>query len=182
MRSTAAALLVTLALGCGAADAGVTGSRTPAAPAQRGTVEIGLEHLRPSFTRDTVIRLNAIVARSLATIREYDGEIGELRRSVERALADGSHRSAATAGLEKLGAFEQRSKRALDDMQRAVKKLRASDERYNAAILAGMVDFVEDVESELRHERERLAARLAGGGSAAHRARNEKPSSVNARS
>ena len=168
MRILAAALAMGLALGCGGADSDALGRRSPPASdphPERETIEIGLEHLRPAFTRDTVIRLNAIVARSLETIREYDGEIVGLRQAVDSALVDGATPDAHTeaiASLERLGAFEERAKRALHDMRGAVGQLEASGERYNEAILAGMVDFVEDVESELHHERQQLSERLAG--------------------
>lgn len=126
-------------------------------------VELGVEDFRASFERDTVIKLNEIVSRSLAVIREYDASIKQIRADVQSATAEGAaaeSRAVAETGIGALAGLYDRSKIALDDMGTAVTELKASGEFYNEVILAGMIDFVEDVEREVRTEKEKLAATM----------------------
>lgn len=131
--------------------------------ARQQIVELLPEDFRPAFTRETVIKLNAIVRRSFDAINEYDNEIKDIRNSVAEAANSGAttaSKMAAKAKMSTITSLEQRSKAALTDMKAAEKELRASDEHYNAAILAGMIDFVEDVEREISAQTSKLQNQL----------------------
>lgn len=77
-----------------------------------------------------------------------------MTRSIRRATEDAPAPTleAQRALLEDMDA---RAAVALTDIAAAAARLEASDEVYNAAILAGMVDFVTDVDRE-------ISAALAG--------------------
>ncbi len=116
-----------------------------------GILEILPEDFRPAFTRATVIRLNGIVERSYQVISELD----QLRRersgtptSASFTLAE-SEEHLANRQRARIASIRVRSKAALDDMNAAVAQLKASEEYYNSAVLAGMIMFVNDVEQEV---------------------------------
>lgn len=132
-------------------------SQTPA------TVELAARDIKAPFERETVIRLNSIVRRSLVAIRKYDAEIEAIRVDIlaaerdemsERQLAD------ARASLTKLHGLVLETSQALSDMNAAVVELEASGETYNAAILAGMVRFVRTVADEISAEHARLEEQI----------------------
>lgn len=128
----------------------------------REFVKQGAGDVRSPFTRETVIRLNAIVARSLAAIDEYDANIKSIRASIDASVgasATVEDRSAAEAGVKKVAALYDQAKLAYDDMRGAENDLKSSGEEYNAAILAGMVGFVVDVENELGRAKNDLSRR-----------------------
>lgn len=106
-------------------------------------VELQPRDFKPAFTRDTVIKLNEIVRRSHAVISQYDEIVKGIRASVKAASPE------AKGKVSQIGALAKESKVALSDMMDAVKVLKASGEEYNSAILAGMIDFVQDVEREV---------------------------------
>lgn len=115
-------------------------------------VELLPEDFKPAFTRDTVIKLNAIVKRSYAVIREYDELTKALEKqkpSTSKTLSAEQLKALVQHKLTVTDSLEKRSKAALADMIQAAKLLKASDEHYNAAVLAGMMTFVKDVEREV---------------------------------
>lgn len=119
----------------------VTEDGFPSGESLNGLKEILPEDIAPTFTRETVIKLNAIVQSSLDTIDAYD----ELRRSVknDRSLLDTDTTKAALTEMDGV------AKQALKDMQGEVDRLKQSDEIYNEVVLAGMVTFVTKVEAEI---------------------------------
>lgn len=127
--------LVALCLACG-------GAQSPDGAAR--FVEQELDQLSSPFSRETVLELNAIVARSLDVIEEFD----TARR--EHAVRP----SSATGGL--YADLAQRADGARVDMAAAEQRLRQSGERFNEAILAAMVRFVDGVSTEIALETERL--------------------------
>ena len=128
-----------------ATDAGaeltVTEGGFPSGESLNGIKEILPSDIKPTFTRETVIKLNAIVQTSLDTINAYD----ELRRTV-KANPD---RQSSQETIDALAEMDTVAKTALADMQAEVERLEASDEVYNEVVLAGMVRFVTDVEDEI---------------------------------
>jgi hypothetical protein len=159
----AAAKPATLAGGAGTQPRTQPASARPPEAAS-GFVRIDPEDLRPAFTRETVIRLNAIVRRSLEAIEEYDDAIGEIRASARAAGRDGATgtiRRDAERGLAQLRDLSARSRSALRDMNAEITRLEGSGETYNKTILAGMAHFVRTVESEIRAEKEQITAQLA---------------------
>jgi len=134
------------------------------AKSKQKIVELLPEDFKPAFTRETVIKLNAIVRRSYDVIDEYDAIIDDVRGAVEQAvsteMAEQETPEEAEQKIAQITTLAERSKHALSDMMAAVKKLKASDEEYNTAILAGMIDFVEDVEREISAEGVKLEEML----------------------
>lgn len=128
------------------------------------TQKIGGSEGRSPFEGNRVIGLNAIVRRSLDTIREFDKAVPAIRAAAETASRTGAapDRDAAEAGLKTIDAFYERALSARDDMAVAEKDLVASGEYYDDAIFYGMVKFTQDVELEIREEKAALAAKLGG--------------------
>ncbi len=154
-----AAMLVLLA-----ACAGVSAS-APLAPAESETefVELGIDEFSSPFTKETVVRLNSIVGRSLASIQAYDGSVKKIEESIDASLAGGAsaaERADAMKGLAKLEILSREAKAARKDLNDAEAELKSGDEKYNEAILAGMVAFVVKVDDELRIAVEVLNAKL----------------------
>ena len=141
---TAAALL-TIVAGCGrpaapppvaAADAEPTLPAPPrAAESAPDFSEQELDQLASPFTERTVLRLNAVVARSLAVVDRFDRLRGAPGSGVEP--------------LEQLAAEATAARTAMDG---AEADLRRSGEPFNEAILAAMTGFVREVEQEVRQE------------------------------
>lgn len=127
-------------------------------------VELAPSDFKPSFTKDTVIKLNGIVARSLDVINEYDSVIGSVRESVEhgtKAPKSESTTSDLNTDIARINILSERSQRILADMVDAEKELKESGEHYNGAILAGMMDFVMDVEREISAQSAQLINSLS---------------------
>lgn len=148
----------------------------PAAPAEtssqpdaaidrsRQTV-YGTNEAKSPFERETVIRLNAVVQRSLDTINEFDGRREEILSAAGAAAkGDEAARAKTLKDAEFVGGLYERAAAALTDIKTAEKDIIASGEDYNASILAGMIDFVSDVEAELRKVKETLAESLSRAG------------------
>lgn len=150
--AVAAALSVLSAVGCaGGRDASVASPERP----HPEFVELGAGAIGSPFTKVTVLRLNAIVQKSLDVIRDYDRDGAEWRRLIEAASAEGStaaDKRDAAAATEKLAGLSGRALAARGEMAVAVADLKSSGEKHNEAILAGMVAFVEKVDDELRTE------------------------------
>ncbi len=130
----------------------------PDLPAEQ---QIGGAEDRSPFVGDRVIKLNAIVRRSLDVSREFDKAAPAIRAAVE-AAAVGGDRAAAQVGMKTIGDLYDRAKAAQDDMAVAETDLLASGEYYDDAIFYGMKSFVADIERELSDEKAALAAKLGG--------------------
>lgn len=126
-------------------------------------VELTPSDFKPAFTKNTVIKLNKIVARSLDVINEYDAVIDSVRTAIETKIT-GSETAKSTALLEqeiaKINALAQQSKLILGDMKTAEHNLKLSGEDYNTVIFAGMMTFVKDVEKEISTQSEILLEKL----------------------
>ena len=95
------------------------------------------------FTRETVLKLNAIVQRSLNAINEFDHA-----RSSDNIYPD-----------QRFNVYTDLSEKASSahaDMALASNKLISSNERYNEEILSAMVYFVQQVDNEIREETQQL--------------------------
>jgi len=111
-------------------------------------IEQQLVQLGSPFTRETVLTLNAIVARSLSTINAFDDA---------REQLDASDRESAAEMLTMFLLLVDQAALARQDMDAAAERLRNSGEPYNEAIFAAMVHFVDDVDEEIRAEIEQLS-------------------------
>lgn len=136
---------------------------TAGAPEDRELVELGLDDFSSPFSKETVLKLNAIVGRSLAAIKEYDGALPAVQDSVAASLADRRSAGARAKARENIAHVERLADEATDardDLRAAEEELKASGEKYNEVILAGMIIFVEKVDDELRQAAAELSARL----------------------
>ena len=127
-------------------------------------VELFPSDLKPAFTQNTVVKLNAIVRRSLDAINEYDEIIKDVRVAVDKVVTENAVpdlKEQAGQKVAQITVLDQASKSALSDMMAAATELRNSDEVFNRAILAGMVDFVEDVEREIAAQQIKLTKILS---------------------
>ena len=146
-----------------APQAGTIGEGASQSAQTPATVELGSRDIEAPFERETVVRLNDIVRRSLVAVRKYDAQIEAIRADVFAAERDemSEHQLAdARASLAKLHDLVVEASQALSDMKAAVAELEASDETYNAAILAGMVRFVKTVADEIGAEHARLEKQI----------------------
>lgn len=153
-------LFVLLAAGCAVDRAGDMAASEPPHPE---FVELGADGIGSPFTKETVLRLNAIVEKSLEIITDYDREIPGLRRLISAASAKGataSDKRNGAAAVERLGDFSARASAARREMALAVAELKTRGERHNEAILAGMVAFVEKVDEEISTETEAMRSRF----------------------
>lgn len=128
-------------------------------PELEAAQKVGGVEGRSPFEGDRVIKINAIVRRSLDLSRAFDSAAPGIRVAVDAAAAGGD-RAAAEAGLQKIDEFHVRAKTALDDMIKAEEELKASGEYYDDSIFYGMMKFVSDIETELREEKAALSAKL----------------------
>ncbi len=132
--------------------------------ARKKIVELLPEDFQPAFTKETVVKLNAIVRRSFDAINEYDDNIKKIRTVVSESAKSGASKESMEMAQQKLAhvkVLNEKSKAALKDMMAAATELRNSDEIYNKAILAGMIDFVEDVEREISAQQNKLEKMLS---------------------
>lgn len=129
---------------------------------QFGAVE--LDQMQPFFTQDTVLKLNAIVRRSLTVADAYAEQIKGIRLSVAAAAkadADEDARELAANEVEKVTNWHSAANVAMKDIDAAAKALRASDEVFNENLLAGMIAYCHNVEAALEKESSNLAGTLA---------------------
>jgi hypothetical protein len=174
IRNIAAALALALLVACGqSGDAervaqkevpDEAASAAPSGGARPAFVELGPDELASPFSTDTVLKLNAIVQRSLETIQAYDKEFRAIRAAIGKAAAGDAvqaDRAAAQAALARLEELSAAAASAHTDMNDAVEQLKGSGEKYNDALLAGMVDFVAKVDAEINQEKIDQTAALA---------------------
>lgn len=145
--------------------ASLASAQTAAPPQRDKFVEQGADQIGSPFTKATVLKLNAIVRKSQAIIAEFDRTIPGIRKSVAAGAARGAtaaQRTRAKASFASLTTLAGRAQFNRADMQRAERQLRASGEKYNDTILAAMVEFCVEVDTELQTEQRALAAKLKG--------------------
>ena len=106
-------------------------------------VEQEIENLVSPFTKETVLTLNSIVARSLSAIEEFD--------EARKQFVSGDDVLVVEA-MKVYRSLSARAASARNDMGAERDRLLSSDERYNEAIFAAMVHFVEQVDEEIRQE------------------------------
>lgn len=94
---------------------------------------------KPPFEEATVLKLNAIILRSKASVDVFD------KATIEKVTLD-------KAALTKLAADAQKARM---DFEAEAVKLRESKIYYDKPILAGMATFVAEVEKEMKEERDR---------------------------
>lgn len=119
--------------------------------------ELSRENFHPAFTKNTVLKLNAIVSKSLDVINEYDSVMGQVRRVKKTPIEEQN----LSNEIERINQLSSQSKQILSEMLLAEKALKDSDEVFNRAILAGMVDFVSDVEREVTAQSQLLSQSLS---------------------
>jgi hypothetical protein len=125
-------------------------------------VRLAPNDFKPVFTKETVLKLNAIVRRSYNAINEYDSIAEDIRMLINNAdqTKDSEKRGfkkAVSQRLVEMKGLRERSKAAMADMVKAITELENSREYYNKTILAGMVEFVEKVDTELAGQKDKLA-------------------------
>ena len=112
-------------------------------PNDNNILELAPGDIAPAFTRETVIKLNAIVSKQLEVVTEFD-RIKRLHQKSESASEkDISEYESVVSDL--LAQAKANDK----EMMEAKTALLESGENYNAPTLAGMVDFIKDVEQEI---------------------------------
>lgn len=119
-------------------------------------VELLPEDFRPAFSREVVIKLNTLVKRSYAVVSEYD-------QAKFRVVQEQCVNSFTDAIEDKCGHYSAKLKylhnealKALNQIRYEAHLLRNGKEYYNAAVLAGMLRFVEAVELELGEASQKL--------------------------
>lgn len=123
-------------------------------------VEIVPSDFQPTFTKHTVIKLNAIVSRSLEVINEYDKIINDVRERAESQPKTSEEKMLVEKEVARIADLSVRSKLVLDELLKAEKALKASGEVYNRTIFAGMMIFVENVEQEISEQSDALLTKL----------------------
>lgn len=127
-------------------------------------VEQGLDALSSPFTKPTVLRLNAIVARSKASIDMFDKLAPVVRASVGASEKPNATNAAKTAAKLQMGRLKALADKAAGEqaaMKMAEKMVRSSGEKYNDTLLSAMVGFVDEVTAEINEEVTQLSVRLA---------------------
>ena len=110
-------------------------------------VKITPDKFQPAFSKETVIKLNAIVSRQLTVVDEYDAVISKARMTMQGSTDNKQTQLSQYSDI--IDGLSQRSKMNLNDMAAAKTELIASDESYNEATLAGMMTFVMTVDKEI---------------------------------
>ncbi len=139
--------------------------RNAAHPELLPSQKIGGTEGRSPFEGDRVIGLNAIVRRSLDTVREFEVKLPPIVAAVDAATKPGAGAveiAAGNEGLQTIGALYDRAKSALDDMTLAETELRGSGEYFDESIFEGMIQFTRDVEIEIGEAKAELNAKLSG--------------------
>jgi hypothetical protein len=137
----------------------------PGAIAGREFAEVSADEIQPSFSPETVTKLNEIVRRSQQAATTYAGSIKGVRAAVAAAAAsrsDETLRTEAEMRLAELSEINDAARRAAKDMNAAVTALKTSGEAYNEIILSGMMKYVADVDAATSSELRALRNELDG--------------------
>jgi hypothetical protein len=103
-----------------------------------------VEGHRPAFTAETVVKLNAVVAKSKATLERFDKVRAEL------AAARKAKDAARTAPLEaELATLKGSAEQAAASFQTEKQALLSRDEVYDPIVLGAMEQFVMDAPGEI---------------------------------
>lgn len=136
-----------------------TATSPPAERPQFAEQELG--QLRSPFTKETVLKLNAIVARSKKTIDRFDREVPGIREAIAAAGKSPAGRSKGKTAMARLNGLAIEDQTELHDIKRAEAQVRSSGEKYNDVILSAMVAFVTDVKTEIGEEESKQAKQFA---------------------
>jgi hypothetical protein len=119
--------------------------------------------IKPSFEKETLLRLNAIMHRAKDTVDTYD----QIRPGIEKLVADakaapGDAAKAAKAreGLEKIRALQAEAIAARKDLSEEGQKLVDSKQWYDQVVFSGMATFATRVESEFAQDLKKMNADL----------------------
>lgn len=118
---------------------------------------------KPSFETETLLRLNAIMRRTKATIDKYD----EVRPGIETVVADAkaapndaAKAAKARKGLEAVRALQADAIASRKALEVEGQKLVDSKQYYDQVIFSGMATFVTRVESEFADDLKAMNAGL----------------------
>ncbi len=106
-------------------------------------VEINLKDIKPAFTRNTVLELNAVVSKQLEVIDEFD------RIKSETATTNLVDQRTSKNYELKISDLSERADENREALLEIKTRLDSIGENYNRATLAGMLNFVTDVKSEI---------------------------------
>lgn len=130
---------------------------------KKSIIELAPGDFKPTFTKETVIKLNEIVSRSLDVINEYDAIIQTVQSSGLKQKTSSNKDTKSkqlTSEIAQINSLSVRSKGILAEMHTAENQLKTSGEEYNVVIFAGMMGFVKDVEREISAQSQKLADSL----------------------
>lgn len=107
--------------------------------------------VKPSFEKETLIRLNAIMYRTKDTIDKYD----EVRPGIEKIVAeaeaapgDAAKAAKAAKGLDEVRALQAEAIAGRKQLEAEGQKLVDSKQYYDQVVFSGMATFVTRVENE----------------------------------
>lgn len=116
---------------------------------------------KSSFSQETLIRLNAIMRRTKATIDKYD----EVRPGIEKLVADAKAApndadkvAKARKGLDEVRALQAEAITSRNELTVEGQKLVDSGQYYDQVIFSGMAIFVSRVESEFADDLKAMSA------------------------
>lgn len=108
-----------------------------------------------SFEPETLMRLNAIMRRTKATIDEYDQVRPGIEKIVGEAIAapdDASKKAKAAKALDDVLALQADALAARKDLEVEGQKLVDSGQYYDQVVFSGMATFVTRVETEFAED------------------------------
>lgn len=144
-------LLAALLVSAGCAEPAATAADKPdaasqlAADARKAINEINKDELKaPPFTKETVVKLNAIVRQTMTAIDSFDLLVPQLRE------AQSSGDTARVAELtQQIGTLEATTIAARDEFLVEKEAMLARKEPYNDIILSAMEQFVVEAPREI---------------------------------
>lgn len=120
---------------------------------------------KPSFEAETLLRLNAIMRRTKATIDKYD----QIRPGIEKLVADAkaapsdaAKAAKARKGLEEIRVLQADAIASRKDLAAEGQKLVDSKQYYDQVIFSGMATFVTRVENEFADDLKAMGGKIKG--------------------
>lgn len=110
---------------------------------------------KQGFETETLLRLNAIMRRTKATIDEYDQVRPGIEKIVGEAIAapnDATKNAKARKALEDVRALQAEVLASRKDLEVEGQKLVDSGEYYDQVVFSGMATFVSRVETEFAED------------------------------
>jgi hypothetical protein len=118
---------------------------------------------KPNFETETLLRLNAIMRSTKATIDKYD----QVRPAMEKLVADAKaapndtiKAAKAREGLEQVRALQAEAIASRKDLEVEGQKLVDSKQYYDQVVFSGMAMFVTRVENEFADDLKAMNASL----------------------